>query len=58
MKRYALFAGDTYYPAGGWGDFEGSFDTPEQAKQAAEALGHGDWWHVIDLQTGEFVLEN
>ena len=32
MKRYLLFAGDNYYPCGGWNDFEGSFDTKEEIK--------------------------
>lgn len=26
-KRYLVFAGYDYYPEGGWGDFQGSFDT-------------------------------
>jgi hypothetical protein len=26
MKRYLMFQGDMYYPAGGWADLTGSFD--------------------------------
>lgn len=59
MRRYLLFAGDNYYPLGGWCDFRGSFETPEQAK---EALLPGDhtytgmgWAHIVDLESGKVV---
>ena len=56
MKRYLLFAGDQYYPRGGWSDFRDSFDSLE------EAFIHGrqkdisgskwfDWCHVVDTET-------
>ena len=55
MKRYLLFAGDTYYPGGGWSDYKGSFDTIEEAKTSAlagerwsaEHIHKFDWWQVI-----------
>lgn len=52
-KRYLLFYGDAYYPAGGWGDFRGAFDTIEEAHAAyMKAPGwKPDWWHVVDLET-------
>ena len=31
MNRYALFAYESYYPAGGWQDFVRTFDTIERA---------------------------
>lgn len=31
MKRFLLFAGDIYYPVGGWNDFVGAFDSAEEA---------------------------
>lgn len=31
MCRYMLFAGENFYPKGGWEDFRGLFDTPESA---------------------------
>lgn len=46
----ALFAGDSYYPSGGWGDFQGMFDSLEDAA-AAYDQGRYDWGHVIDLRT-------
>lgn len=60
MKRFLLFAFDTYYPNGGWDDFKGSFDTVEEATtQGAKndednVLGN---YHVIDSTTGEMVYE-
>lgn len=42
MKRYALFAGDTHYPAGGWNDFRGSFPTsPQRWKTYPDTLTGG-----------------
>jgi len=55
MKRYALFAGDYYYPSGGWNDFRGSFETVEAAVDAVAP--HYDWYHVVDLTTGELVKD-
>ena len=58
MKRYALFAGDHYYPSGGIGDLVGSFETIEEAKaKGRDALSefnindYNDWFHVVDLQS-------
>jgi hypothetical protein len=56
IKRFMLFMGDDYYPAGGGDDFTASFDTKEEAIQHAKQLGYPrkyDWAHVIDLTTGE-----
>lgn len=62
MKRYLLFAGSTYYPAGGWHDFRGDFDSIEEAKakidqdeEASDGWGAYDWSHCIDSQTKEKV---
>lgn len=54
MKRYLLFAGDTYYPGGGWTDFIGSFDSIDDAIAATGHVQH-DWWHVVDATTGKEV---
>lgn len=58
MKRYLAFAGDTYYPAGGWDDFKGDFDTKAEAYAAVcipitnSWRSHEfDWWQVIDTTT-------
>ncbi|GJL93068.1 hypothetical protein [Hyphococcus sp.] len=56
MKRYALFAYDAFYPAGGWGDFVNAFDTAEEAFKAATKTKR-EYSEVIDLHTGEEILE-
>lgn len=60
---FALFAGDVYYPSGGWNDFRGTFDTIEAAKDRyLEGEMWGDhnhkweWGHVVNLETRECVL--
>lgn len=60
VKRYILLAGDNYYPSG-WGDFQGAFDSLEEAKNKGESLTTSppgkftsppsDWYEVIDLTT-------
>lgn len=54
MKQFLLFCGMSYDPLGGWGDFKGSFDT------MLEALAEhgGDWFQVVDLQTGKIVWDS
>lgn len=63
MKRFLVFAGDDYYPIGGWRDLVGSADTISQAKALAPAhvtladgsrdwaaTGGFDWAHVVDTR--------
>jgi hypothetical protein len=57
MKRYALFAYDTYYPRGGWNDSKGVFDTLDHAKAIGDALDTHDYYHVVDLMTGTVVYK-
>ena len=57
MKRYALFTGNVCYPAGGWDDFAGTFDTITEARWAEAEKDTGSypgdwWWHVVDLELG------
>lgn len=52
LKRYLMFAGSEYYPAGGWGDFVDSYDTIDEAK-AAMSPRHHDWYGLTDSETGE-----
>jgi hypothetical protein len=66
--RYALFGGETHYAAGGWNDFKGAFPTAEIATEAGTSAmtperRYGqdwsvEWWHVVDLATGEIVAES
>jgi len=55
MKRYGLFAGEKYYPSGGWYDLLGTFDTIPEALSAPRKFV--DWWHVIDFTLGVIVAE-
>lgn len=60
-KRYALFAGEAYYPSGGFHDYLASFDSIEDAKEDVPTLyargGRGgiEWAHIADLLTGQIV---
>ena len=42
---FLLFAGQTYYPWGGFNDFIGSFDSPFLAMKAIPK--YSDWWHIV-----------
>jgi hypothetical protein len=57
MKRYALFCGSDYYPAGGWDDFCSSYDSIALAKEGMKDFKtlKPDWWQIVDLQTGKAV---
>ena len=43
---YLLFAGDQYYPAGGWNDFIDEFPTEAEALARA-ANTECNWWHIV-----------
>ena len=61
MKRYLVFCGSTYYPCGGWDDFNSSWDTEGEAKAACKTLlketltktWTEDWAHYVDLKNPE-----
>lgn len=62
MKRYLLFTGDNYYPAGGFHDADGFFDTIEEAKDhivtdLIKYVPNFNWWHIVDTETGKIVAE-
>lgn len=59
FKRYLLFAGQRYYPGGGWNDYRGSFETADLAIRhiAKRDVDTYDWWQVVDLETGRVVEE-
>lgn len=51
LKRYLVFEFEQYYPAGGWNDFVGSFDTLEEARKKS------DWdCQIIDSETSKEVV--
>ena len=45
--RYFAFAYNTYYPAGGWDDLIGTFDTEIEALEAIANI-HPDNWQIVD----------
>jgi hypothetical protein len=57
MKRFLVFAADTYYPVGGWSEFARAFDLQSEAETYADWLVSGDaehswdWAEVVDLET-------
>lgn len=58
MKQFLFFAGDHYYPSGGWDDFRDSFDTVEEINEYwLKCLNEKvyDWGHTIDMHTGKMV---
>jgi len=53
--RYLLFAGERYYPSGGWSDYKMDFVSVESAIQAVIGLDDYDWWQVVDSETRSIV---
>jgi hypothetical protein len=52
MKRYLLFAGQDYYPQGGWDDFVIDSDSVQSLKvKAVEYMTEYTWWHIVDTAT-------
>ena len=43
---YLLFAGNEYYPRGGWNDYVDNYLTLEEALIAAATI-MCDWWHIV-----------
>jgi hypothetical protein len=58
MKRYIMFTGDTYYPNPGWYGFAKDYKTIKEIKEdlSNNFVKNYDWWHVVDLRTGEIVM--
>jgi hypothetical protein len=54
MNMFLVFAGEEYYPGGGWSDLLGSYPTLHEAKEAAAKQRRG-WWHIVDLNVMEEV---
>jgi hypothetical protein len=56
--RFGLFAYDTYYPAGGFGDLIGTYATYEEAKAAEDELSYKwDTTEIVDfLEVAEHGL--
>jgi len=47
-SKYKLFAGNDYYPSGGYDDFIGSFIDIDTAKKNIETeFYYQDWAHIV-----------
>ena len=60
MKEALVFAGDNYYPRGGWHDYVASYDSISDAYIVAETLvkfGRFNWAHVVDSKTGTILKQ-
>jgi hypothetical protein len=54
MKRFGLFLFDSFYPAGGWNDFVGSYDSLADAVALwRERDSHYGNVHIVDFHTGK-----
>lgn len=55
-NKYLLFLIDSFYPEGGWNDFEGTFETLELAKEYLDKnhLCHDLSCHIV--YSGEIIL--
>lgn len=57
MKAYLLFAGNEYYAAGGVSDYQGDFDSVDEAIDHFNAGGVTDWdWYQIVLRVDMSVV--
>ena len=50
IKRYLLFCGDSYYPAG-WSDFVSASDSISDLLATAKTKEYRDWYEIVDLET-------
>lgn len=58
IGRYLVFAGNRYYPAGGWEDCYASCKYLEAAKIVATHLMLTlDWAHVVNLDTDKIIFK-
>ncbi len=61
MKRFLVFGYDDYYPCGGWDDFDGCFDTLEDALEHVQSDGVDEWRRradnreIVDMQSLSIV---
>lgn len=56
MNNFLLFAGDTYYPVGGWHDLKGNFPTIDAGKEfLLQSKERYDWAHIVELGNQRIV---
>lgn len=57
MKRFLVFSGENFEQRGGWGDYDDSFDTFDEALAVASAksIRGKTWSHVVDAAIGKVI---
>ena len=59
--NFIIFAGDTYYPDGGWNDFYSFADTKNEAHKIYEEIlkkREDNWSHVLDFNSGKIIYDS
>lgn len=51
---FGVFAGNKYYPSGGWYDYKASYTSLITALEAVAEM-ECDWWQIVDLRIGQIV---
>lgn len=54
---YFIFAGNSYYPSGGFDDFIDTAPTLEAALELCANLSH-DWWQIVRIIAVDGVVEH
>lgn len=54
---YFIFAGNSYYPSGGFDDFINTCLTLEDALELCANLSK-DWWQIVRIATVDGVVEH
>lgn len=59
--KFLIFAGDEYYPSGGWEDFITTIDTLSNVHLYIDEIiknnDHDyDWMHVVDMETHDIII--
>jgi len=57
MNTYLVFAGNEFYPNGGWLDFKHTFTSLDDAMTYL-TIKHFDWYQVVDSTTCEIVKQH
>ena len=56
MKNLLVFAGDDYYPGGGWCDLKGDFESIDKAKSFCQEIApDNDWIQIVDIHSATFL---
>jgi hypothetical protein len=48
-STFLLFAGEYWYPNGGWADFQGQYESLEEAKQVWETSKESKGWQWCNI---------